>query len=73
MGELLPLLLGSLEQTLTVDHLWCHPVGVAHHCVPLLAVGLLEVAQVFRLTLLIYHESSQPKVGHHHVLVLEIS
>lgn len=56
---------------LTIDHLRCHPVGVAYHCVTLFAVWLLEASQVLGMRLLIYHEPCQPEVGHHHILVLE--
>ena len=55
---------------LTVDHLGRHPVGVAHHRVPLFPVWLLEAPQVLGLRLLVHHEPRQPEVGHHHVLVL---
>ena len=55
---------------LTVDHLGRHPVGVAHHRVPLFPVWLLEAPQILRLRLLVHHEPRQPEVGHHHVLVL---
>ena len=54
-----------------MDHLRGHPVGVAHHGVPLPAVLLLQAGlQQLVLVLILHHEPGQAKVGHHHRVVL---
>ena len=60
---------------LTVQHLRGHPVGVPHHSVAFLAVDapkhpLFGGGLFDGLDLLLYDEAGQPKVGHHHSVVL---
>lgn len=58
------------EHPHTVDHLRGHPVGVAHYSVSLPAVRLL-LQETLVLDLVFHHQPSQPKVCHHHTVILK--
>lgn len=62
---------------LTVQHLWSHPVRVAHHCVALFAVNATEYPLLVGglvgrglLHLVLHDEPGQAEVRHHHRVVL---
>lgn len=70
--------MGSGADSLTIQHLRGHPVGVSHYSVALPSVRLAELRQFYRLvdggrsaaTPLLRDQSRQAKICHDHRLVL---
>lgn len=62
--------------TLTIQHLWGHPVGVPDHRVALFPVALAQRSFLGRRLLqsgllpLLHNQPRQTKVSHHHCLIL---